>query len=158
MDKKKTVGVLAVLLLAGAGIASAFPMGMGSGPGGGWADDGRGSEMREALVAGDWEAFSGLAAGCENGSAKEAALSGISEEAFLRLSELAVMKEEMRALKAQIAEENGFWGRFGKHGAGGIGEKRADLDGGFGRGRAMGGFGRGPAMGGPCGSCASMGE
>jgi hypothetical protein len=155
MDKKKTVGVLAVLLLAGAGIASAFPMGMRSGSGGGWTDED--SEMREALVAGDWEAFSELAAGCENGLAKEAALSGISEEAFLRLSELAVMKEEMKALKAQIAEENGFWGRFGKHGAGGIGEKRADLDGGFGRGRVAG-FGRGPAMGGPCGSCASMGE
>ena len=107
MDRMKTLGILSVLLIAGAGVASAFPWG-GQGLGEGCADRPAPEEMqavREAIASGDWETYTSLRDEYGLDSGIHALL---TEKSFLKLSEIQQKREELKLLKKELAEELGL--------------------------------------------------
>ena len=137
MNKTQIMGILAVFIVAGAGIASAF-QGNAGGCEDGTCERPNGEEMEarqverelihQAALDGDWELFSTLTLDHEG----KGMMSMITEETFPQMTEIAIKMEEVRTLRQELADDLGIEipeGRF-------KGKRR-----GFGMGQRMGGFG-----------------
>ena len=109
MDKMQIMGILAIFLVAGIGIVSAQGWGAQTGYCNGDCEDPKGIQGRQtereaihqAVLDGDWKTFSSLTSD-HNGP-----MDNITEEAFPKLTEIAVKMEEVRVLREDLAEELG---------------------------------------------------
>jgi len=119
------LGILSVLLITSLGIASALPWEGQRGTCEGCEDcEGRPAPeemqaIREAIASGDWGTYTSLRGeyGLDKGIHAQ-----MTEQTFLKLSEIQMKQEELRLLRQELAEEmglevgsEGFVGKGGMH-------------------------------------------